>query len=96
MFSQDVEVRAALAEHIKLKHNANASPYAGGNRGACDTKPGKRSKPANKAGIEEQVDEVRKPENTHSNGCVSGAAKDRIDEKKQKDDAGAAQHDSRV
>src|SRR5262249_51785797 len=85
-----------FAEHVKLKQDANASPYAGGNRGPCNTEPGKWPKAPDEAGIEAQVDEVGQPENSHGNGCISGAAKDCIDEKKQKDDAGTAQHDSRV
>src|SRR5207302_2688647 len=96
MFSQNVQVRAALAEHVELKRNANASSDAGGNCGACNAESGKWSKPANKAGIKEKINEVRQPENTHGDGCVSCAAKDRINEKKQEDDAGAAQHDSCV
>src|SRR5262249_26385553 len=96
VFAKNVQVRAALAEHVKLKHDANASSYAGGNRGPGNAEPGKWSKAPDQAGIEAQVDEVRQPENAHGNSCVSGAAKDRIDEKKQKDDAGTAQHDSRV
>ena len=96
VLSQNVQVRAALAEHVKLKHDANASSDAGGNRGPCNAEPGKRPKAPDQAGIEEQIDAVRQPENTHGNGCISGAAKDRIDEKKQQDDAGTAQHDSRV
>src|SRR5579864_7344353 len=96
MFAQNVQVRAALAEHVKLKQDANASSDAGGNRGPCNAEPGKWSKAPDQAGIEEQIDAVRQPENTHGNGCISGAAKDRIDEEKQEDDAGTAQHDSRV
>src|SRR5438270_14062000 len=96
MFSQNIQVRAALAEHVKLKPDANTSSDAGGHRSPCNAKPGEWSKPANKAGIKEKINEVRQPENTHGNGCVSGTAKDRINEKKQEDDAGAAQHDSCV
>ena len=87
-------MRAALAEHVKLKNDANASSYAGGNRSPCNAQPGKGPEAPDEAGIEAQIDEVRQPENTHCNGCISSTAKDRIDEKEQEDDAGAAQHDS--
>src|SRR5438445_11829938 len=87
-------MRAAFAEHVKLKYYANASSNAGGNRGARNPEPGKWSKAPDQAGIKAHIDEVRQPEYTHCNGRISGAAKDGIDTKEQKNDARTAQHDS--
>src|SRR5205814_3398732 len=50
----------------------------------------------NEARIEDEIDDVRDPQQAHGDGCVAGPAKDSVVEKEHHDNATAAERDARI
>ena len=75
---------------------ASSAADGRGHRRAGDTQLRKRAQPEDEARAQDDVDGVRQPEHPHGDGCVAGAAEDRVDDEEHHDGGLAAQHHARV
>ncbi len=81
---------------IELVEHADAAASESGKGCAGDTELGERAPAENEAGVEDEIDDVGDPEQTHGDCGVASAAEDGVVEKKHQDGAAAAQGDTRV
>src|SRR5882672_10985043 len=94
--AEDADALRAAEEAIKLVEYADASAGESGEGGSGDAELGERSPAENEAGVEDEIDDVGDPEQTHGDGGVACAAEDGVIEKEQHDDAAAAEGDACV
>ena len=85
-----------LHQPVELVQHTDASPAEGSQSRARHSQPWERTPPKNQAGIENQIDDVRHPEQAHGNRRVSRATEDCVVQKQQQHGAASAQADSRV
>jgi hypothetical protein len=93
---RDANALSAFEQAVELVEHTDAAPGKGGQGRTGDAHVRKRSKAEDEAGIEDQVDDVRDPEQAHGDGCIACAAKDGVVEEQHDDGAAAAERDARV
>ena len=81
----------ATHQAVELVEHADAASGESGQRGAGDAETRKRAEAENEARIENEIDDVRDPEQTHGDGGVAGPAEDGVVEKQQQHGEAAAE-----
>src|SRR6266436_7982724 len=94
--AEDADALGALQKTIELVENADAAAGEGGSGRAGDAKLGERPPAKNEARVEDEIDDVGDPEQTHGDGGVTRAAEDGIVEKEKHDRSAAAESDAGV
>ena len=85
-----------VQQPVELVEHADAAPGERGQRRAGHAHVRERPEPEDQARIEDEVDDVRHPQQPHGDRRVACAAKDRVVEKQHDDGAAAAQRNARV
>src|SRR6266446_2279146 len=96
LLTKDANALGAAEQAVELIKDANAAAGERGEGGARYAELGERSPAEDEARVEDEVDDVGDPQQTHGDGGVTGAAEDSVVEKKQHDGAAAAEGDARV
>src|ERR1700679_2938442 len=91
MARQNTDAFSPLAQPVELVEDPNASPGEGSEGGAGHAEFRERPQAKYQAGIKNQVEDVRNPQQTHGDRRIPGAAEDGIVQKEQQNHARAAQ-----
>jgi len=96
LVAQDANALRATEEAVELIEHADAAAGEGGEGGAGDAKFGERPPAKDEARVEDEIDDVGDPEQTHGDGGVTRAAEDGVVEKEKHDRSAAAESDAGV
>ena len=96
MLTKEADALRTAEEPIELIENTDAAAGERGEGGAGDAKLGERPQAEDEARIEDKIDDVGYPEQTHGDGRITRAAEDGVIEKEQHDRAAAAEGNARV
>src|SRR5713226_169091 len=94
--AENADALRAPEETIELIENADAAADERGEGRAGDPEFGEWTPTEDEARIEDEIDDVGDPEQTHGDGGVTGAAKDGVVKKEKHYYATAAEGDARV
>src|SRR5579884_167243 len=94
--AQDSNAFRAAKQAVELIGDSDASARKSGQRGARYAQLGKWPQSEDQARIEDEVDDVRYPQQAHGNGCVSRAAEDGVVQEEHHDRSAAAKSDARI
>src|SRR5713226_8758217 len=92
--AQDADALGSAEETIELVEHANAASSECSKSRTGNTKLGEWSPTEDEARIEDKIDDVGDPEQTHGDGGVTGAAEDGVVEKEHHDRSAAAEGDA--
>src|SRR6266851_5698073 len=92
--AQDANALGAAEETIELVEHANATSGECSESRTGNAKLGEWSPTEDEARIEDEIDDVGDPEQTHGDGGVTGAAEDGVVEKEHHDRSAAAKGDA--
>src|SRR5437016_641119 len=96
LVSQDANALRATEEAIELIEHADAAAGEGRESRAGDAKFWERSPAEDEARVENEIDDVGDPEQTHGDGGVTRAAEDGVVEKEEHDGGATAEGDAGV
>ena len=94
--AQNADALRTAEQAVELIEHADAAAGESSEGRAGDTELGKWPPAENETGIEDEIDDVRDPEQSHGDGRVAGPAKDGVVEKEHHDNATAAERDARI
>jgi len=84
LFAQDANALGAAKQAIELIEDADAAAGEGCERGASDAEFMKWPDAENEARVENEIDDVGDPEQTHGDGRIAGTAKMALFRKRRK------------
>src|SRR5882757_8812893 len=91
LVAEDADALSAAEQAIELIEHADAAAGEGGQSGARDAEFWERSPAEDEARVEDEINDVGDPEQTHGDGRVACAAEDGIVEKEHHDRSAAAE-----
>ncbi len=96
MANQDANAFRSLEQPVELVEHANAAAGECGQRRASDPEMRKRPDAEDQARIEDEIDDVRHPQQAHGDGRIARSAEDGVVEEQHDDGAAATQRNTRV
>src|SRR5271163_2962260 len=96
MAGENTQALGAFAKPVELIKNADAAPGKGGERRARHSELRKWPKAKDQARVQNQIEDVRDPEQAHGDRGIARSSEDRIVQKEHHDNAGAAKRNPRV
>ncbi len=96
LLTEDADALGAAEQAVELIKHANAAAGERGEGGAGDAQFWERSPAEDEARVENEVDDVGDPQQTHGDGRVTSTAEDGIVEEKHHDRAASGKRNARI